>query len=85
MLRCAPLVVRIVIGEAARVSLLVDDYASATARGDDEDAWLLRMEDSVARLAKRLGGERVTALKEALRAREYAAVATQLIRYYDKL
>ena len=43
------------------------------------------MEDSVERLGKRLGGAAVTALKASLRGRRYDAVATELIRYYDKL
>lgn len=85
MLRCAPLIVRVHIGEAARIALLIEDYASPQSRGEDEAAWLERMEDSVLRLGKRIGGAEVNALQGALRAREYAGVARRLIAYYDKL
>ena len=42
-----------VVGEAARLQLLVEDYAGAGARGGDEAAWLERMEASVLRLQAR--------------------------------
>ena len=85
LIRCAPLVVRVHLGVAARVKLLIDDYASPAARGDDEAAWLARMQESVTRLGKRLGGAEVAALQKALSEGEYEAVATRLIGYYDKL
>jgi hypothetical protein len=84
-MRCAPLVVRVNIGEAARIQLLIDDYASPAARGADERAWLERMQDSVSRLGKRLGGAAVNTLKAALSDGHYETVARQLIAYYDKL
>ena len=85
LLRCAPLVVRVVVGERARLRLLVEDYAGDAARGPDPGAWLARMLASVARLQKRLGGERVAALQAQLVAGEYEGVAKVLIAYYDKL
>ena len=83
VLRCAPLVVRVVVGERARLRLLVEDYA-ARARGADHGAWLERMLAS-GRPQKRLGGERVAALQAQLVAGEYEGVAKVLIAYYDKL
>ena len=74
-LRCAPLVIRVGLGESARVALLTEDYASAEARGADEAAWLARMLDSVSRLGKRLGGAAVAEIQAELKAGEYAAVA----------
>jgi hypothetical protein len=53
--------------------------------GDDESKWLERMDESVGRLSKRLGGQVVADLRAGLRERQYAAVARQLIAYYDKL
>ena len=56
MLRCAPLIVRVHLGEAARAKLLVDDYASEAVmqngggKEGDHKAWLERMEDSVQQL-----------------------------------
>ena len=91
MLRCAPLIVRVHLGEAARVKLLVDDYASEAVmqngggKEGDHKAWLERMEDSVARLGKRLGGNVVNELVRGLRCGEYEGVAKHLIAYYDKL
>jgi hypothetical protein len=42
-----------VVGEAARLELLVEDYAGEEARGGDHAAWLERMEASALRLQKR--------------------------------
>ena len=42
-----------VVGEAARLELLVEDYAGEAARGGDHAAWLERMEASALRLQKR--------------------------------
>ena len=44
---------RVVVGEAARLELLVEDYAGEAARGGDHAAWLERMEASALRLQKR--------------------------------
>ncbi len=81
-LRCAPLVVRIVLSEAERIQQLLNDYA----RGNVESpAWLEGMERSVGKLQKRLGAERVRVIHEALRGGEYEEVARLLLNYYDGL
>lgn len=85
MLRCAPLVVRVNVGEAARVRLLLEMYASPEAWGEDAEAWAADMEASINRLSKRLGGGLVKDLVDKLRARDFAAVAQSLLGYYDRL
>ena len=84
-LRCAPLVMRIVLHKEERIRLLVSDYALGHADGHDAVYWLERMESSVGRLAKRLGGVRVKELHETLRVGDYTNVARLLLEYYDGL
>ena len=64
---------------------LAPPHASLPFLGPDEAAWRERMEDSLARLGKRLGGAAVGAMRGALRDGNYEDVARQLIAYYDKL
>ena len=87
-LRCAPLVVRLAVGQRARLALLVEDYASPEVRAGGAggvEGWEQRMEESIRKLGKRLGGERVGALLEALRGGDYEEVGRALLGYYDAL
>lgn len=85
VLRCAPLVIRINVGETARVRLLVEDYTSTAAQGDNPASWLEGMQSSVRRLQKRLGGAAVQHLLQRLEEQDFEAVARALLGYYDKL
>ena len=87
-LRCAPLVVRLAVGQRARLALLVEDYAAPEVRAGGAggvEGWEQRMEESIRKLGKRLGGERVGALLEALRGGDYEEVGRALLGYYDAL
>jgi tRNA 2-selenouridine synthase SelU len=84
-LRCAPLVVKMHLPERARVQLLLSDYVSGHADGPCAVEWLSRMEASVAKLTKRLGGDRVRQLTLALRSRDFESVARAMLLYYDTL
>ena len=58
------------LNHRARIQLLVSDYATGHADGPDAAEWLSRMEESVAKLTKRLGGDRVAELVRMHRNKE---------------
>jgi hypothetical protein len=67
------------------VRLLVSDYAAGHADGPGAEEWLRRMEESVGKLTKRLGGDRVAQVTQALRRRDFESVARSMLMYYDTL
>jgi len=83
MLRYAPLVVSLKVPEQARINLLKEDYAGEAARSDGD--WLAKMEASILRLKKRLGGVVTKKLVDSLKANDVGAVAKGLLSYYDTL
>jgi hypothetical protein len=85
MMRCAPLVVRVVVPQEERVRLLREDYSSPDIVGSDTEAWLQRMADSVRRLEKRLGAKRRDEILGSLMSGDYEGVARALLEYYDVL
>ena len=65
-----------------RVARLVDDYARSGLVADPE--WRGEMEQSMLRIKKRLGGQRLQSALDALHAGDFAGVASELLHYYDK-
>ena len=82
-MRNAPLVLRMVASRDIRLRTLVKDYATSELRSDPQ--WLPTMRESVDKLAKRLGGDRVREIQSKLDAGDFAAVAAGLLEYYDGL
>jgi len=82
-MRNAPLVLRMVASRDVRLRTLVKDYATSELRSDPQ--WLPTMRESVDKLAKRLGGDRVREIQSKLDAGDFAAVAAGLLEYYDGL
>jgi len=82
-MRNAPLVLRMVATREVRLKTLVQDYATSELRADPN--WLPAMRESVEKLGKRLGGDRVAAIQAELEAGEFSAVAEGLLEYYDGL
>lgn len=85
-MRCAPLVIRVVISLEARVNILVEDYGSGAVMSGDREQWKSRMQASIRRLTKRVGPAQTKALEDQLVAGDYPGLATGLLQqYYDKL
>jgi len=82
-MRNAPLVLRMVASRDIRLRTLVKDYAASELISDPQ--WLPTMRESVDKLAKRLGGDRVREIQSKLDAGDFAAVAEGLLEYYDGL
>jgi tRNA 2-selenouridine synthase len=82
-MRSAPLVLRMVASRELRLHTLVQDYATTELRSHPE--WMPTMHDSVEKLVKRLGGERVAIIRENLEGGDFTAVADGLLEYYDGL
>ena len=82
-MRNAPLVLRMVATREVRLKTLVQDYATSELRADPN--WLPTMRESVEKLGKRLGGDRVAAIQAELEAGDFSAVAEGLLEYYDGL
>merc|ERR1712232_287180 len=85
MLRCAPMLARVVVPKEARVTLLLHEYTSSAAQGNDPEKWLSDMLLSVDRLTRKIGEDRVATIKELLRARGYDKVVRALLEHYDHL
>ena len=82
-MRNAPLVLRMVAPREVRLHTLVEDYATSELRSHPE--WMPTMRESVDKLVKRLGGDRVREIREKLEAGDFTAVAEGLLEYYDGL
>ena len=82
-MRNAPLVLRMVAPREVRLHTLVEDYATSELRSHPE--WMPTMRESVDKLVKRLGGDRVRDIREKLEAGDFTAVAEGLLEYYDGL
>merc|ERR1712014_297061 len=85
MLRCAPMLARVVVPKEARVKLLLDEYTSPAAQGNDSEKWLSDMLLSVDRLTRKIGEEQVATIKALLRAKDYEKVVRALLEHYDHL
>jgi tRNA 2-selenouridine synthase len=83
-MRRAPLIVKLVVPLEARLHMLVEDYAGEEAKATTVD-WGPRMEEAIARMGKRLGGDTVKGLLASLAAGDVRGVALQMLQYYDKL
>jgi hypothetical protein len=66
-----------------RLQTLVDDYATSELTSDPE--WLPTMRESIEKLVKRLGGDRVAVIRDKLEIGDFSAVAEGLLEYYDGL
>ena len=73
-MRAAP-VVFVDIPQRQRIDLLVEEYASYEKNF---------LEDSIDRIARRLGPERHRFCQDALRANEFSEVARECLNYYDR-
>ena len=82
-MRSAPLVLRMVASRELRLQTLVDDYATSELTSDPE--WLPAMRESIEKLVKRLGGDRVAVIRDKLEMGDFSAVAEGLLEYYDGL
>lgn len=82
-MRNAPLVLRMLASRSIRLHTLVQDYATPELRSNPE--WLPTMRESVEKLGKRLGGDRVAAIQAKLERGDFSAVAEGLLEYYDSL
>jgi tRNA 2-selenouridine synthase len=82
-MRSAPLVLRMVASRELRLQTLVDDYATSELTSDPE--WLPTMRESIEKLVKRLGGDRVAVIRDKLEIGDFSAVAEGLLEYYDGL
>lgn len=85
LMRCAPLVARVSVPMEARVNLLLDEYTSPSAQGEDPERWLSDMMLSMDRLAKKVGTARVDEFKDQLRRKNYEPVVRGLLTHYDRL
>merc|ERR1712187_500304 len=74
MLRCAPMLVKVVVPMEARVRLLLEEYTSPAAQGSDPEKWLSDMLLSVDRMTKKIGEGPVKDIKELLCAKDYEKV-----------
>mmetsp|Transcript_1201 Transcript_1201/g.2579 ORF Transcript_1201/g.2579 Transcript_1201/m.2579 type:complete len:229 (+) Transcript_1201:61-747(+) len=83
-MRSAPLVVKVVLPLEARLTLLVEDYASEEAIAATKN-WRERMEKSISNMERRLGGAMVKETLERHRRGDVRGVASVLLGYYDKL
>ena len=85
LMRSAPLVAKLVVPMEARLRMLVEDYAGEEAVRLTGGDWADRMEESIEKMGKRLGGDRVKSCVAALRRGDVLGVAQDLVSHYDKL
>ena len=88
MMRTAPTILRLVVPQAARISVLLHDYtmvADKDESGQLSDRWKARMAEGAKSLEKRIGNERLKSLLEELYSGQYAKFATTALSYYDGL
>merc|ERR1712151_619999 len=79
----APVLLWLELPMVARVQVLVDEYASKEMRESTPD-WQERMIESVTKLRKSLGDERLEEVVGLLRQDNFTGFARSLLSYYDK-
>jgi hypothetical protein len=82
-MRKAPLILRLICPLELRVQTLVSDYATDELRA--QEGWMDGMREACEKMTKRIGGEKQKALQNSLEGGDWAAVAEQLLEYYDGL
>jgi tRNA 2-selenouridine synthase SelU len=82
-MREAPLILRLICPLQLRIQTLVSDYATDELRA--EEGWMEGMRDACEKMTKRIGGDKQKKLKISLESGNWAAVAEQLLEYYDGL
>jgi len=83
-MRAAPLVVKVVVPQEARLTLLVEDYASVEAQ-EATEAWEGKMAGAIRGMEKRLGGAKCAELLGMLEKGNVREIAEAMLAYYDKL
>eukprot|EP00039_Didymoeca_costata_P030727 m.31077 g.31077 ORF g.31077 m.31077 type:complete len:539 (+) comp8276_c0_seq2:162-1778(+) len=84
LMRYAPIVIKIVVSLQARISVLLEDYATEEAKTAHVD-WEDRMLHSIDRLSKRVAPQRVAKLKQLFKDRDSEGFALEMLNYYDHL
>jgi hypothetical protein len=82
-MREASVVLQVKVPMAARVDVLVNDYASKQVRSSVPD-WDARMLESVRKLQKRIGPARASELEKLLEVGDYAGFSRSMLGYYDE-
>lgn len=82
-MREASVVLQVKVPMAARVDVLVTDYASKQVRSSVPD-WNARMLESVRKLQKRIGPARALELEKLLEVGDYAGFSRCMLGYYDE-
>ena len=88
MMRAPAALIRLVVPQAARISVLLHDYTAVAEKdelGHLSNNWKQRMEKGVLSLKKRLGGDRTQQLIAHLNQGEYSAFAATALLHYDGL
>jgi hypothetical protein len=87
-MRAAPTILRLVVPQQARISVLLHDYtvvADKDEHGQLSNEWKERMIQGATSLKKRIGGEKLQRLIEQLHAGQYSEFASTALSYYDGL
>jgi energy-coupling factor transporter ATP-binding protein EcfA2 len=89
LMRGARTVVRLVVPDAVRVGVLLEDYVGAAEKDPGTGAvsarWRRRMADAARSLEKRVGPQRTRRLLECLEGSDFAEFARTALTYYDGL